>query len=88
MQHSCYANPVKKKKIINAASITHCYEELEEEIVEDTEVNESQPDVSKSNSKPKRKSLSQSIDVSELQQQRIASLINDGLPMSALAKHA
>lgn len=102
MQHSCFAQPVKNKKIINAKSIKECQKEvIEEESEEEPVATEDSPSNQQSSENcekasnstttttkttKKRKPPSE-ITVTESQLDEIKMLICSNLPSSALAKH-
>ncbi|XP_066586740.1 uncharacterized protein [Prorops nasuta] len=84
MNHSCYAQPVKRKKIINSESIKICQKEVIE-LEEELEIEGSQSSTNFSNSTKTQKSIE--IIVTESQLDEIKNLICSRLPSSALAKH-
>ena len=95
LQHSCFAQPVKKPKLFNAESIKECQKkvvevESEEEpvAIEESQSNQqSSENASNSTTRPIKRKSPSNITVTESQLDEIKMLICSKLPSSALAKH-
>lgn len=94
MLHSCFAQPVKRKKIIKALSTNHEEESEEESDDETGPAEETQPHSSEAQTHsstkivaPKKRKPSAIIEVSNSQLDEIKSMICNRLPESAVAKH-
>lgn len=88
MQHSCFAQPVKVNKLINALSVEECYKDSPKvsEVVMESQCNEDCNGLT-SQVEKKRKVLGE-ISVSHNQLNEIKNFIVQKLPTSALAKHS